>query len=75
MELKTALSKHFDFYHVDCQGGGVGGGEGDKDEFTGFVGVARVLFELVWEIGGRVKTFLQTCFKAKSQMALSMSFL
>ena len=37
MELKTALSKHFDFYHVDCQGGRVGGGGGDKDEFTGFV--------------------------------------
>ena len=37
VELKTALSKHFDFYHGDCQGGRVGGGGGDKDEFTGFV--------------------------------------
>ena len=31
----TTRVKHFDFYHVDCQGGRVGGGEGDKDEFCG----------------------------------------
>ena len=63
VELKTALSKHFDFIILIVKVVVLVVVKVTKMSFVVMMS-SRVLFEPSWAIGSRVKTFLQTCFKA-----------